>query len=63
MMRKLRKLFGQAPGYDRYTLKLIREMWPVIGKEIIEFVIEFFKIGKFHPTINMVTLIPKVTNR
>ena len=48
--------------YDGYNFNFIKNMWDVIGEEIVDFVLSFFENGVFPNEINMtwVTLILKV---
>ncbi|XP_075076893.1 uncharacterized protein LOC142163499 [Nicotiana tabacum] len=46
---------------DGYPAEFFKEYWPIIGKEVIEAVQQFFQTGKLLKEINCttVTLIPK----
>ncbi|XP_059284882.1 uncharacterized protein LOC132038189 [Lycium ferocissimum] len=54
----------KAPGSDGYPVEFFRQFWPLIGQDITEVVIHFFKNGKMLKEINSttVTLVPKVAN-
>jgi len=52
---------SKAPGYDDFNLKCLKHVWPIIGEEFSNYVIQFFDSGNMNPCINItwVTLIPK----
>ena len=54
----------EAPGFDGYNFKFIREMWDTIKDDIYEFVLDFFVTGSSvrHVNVTWVTLIPKSEN-
>ena len=53
---------SKSPGYDGFNFKFIKNMWEVIGGEIVNFVLNFFECGYFPNEINMmwVVLILKI---
>lgn len=55
---------SKAPGCDGYNALFFKKVWPIIGKDIIEAVLEFFSTGRMNKAINCttITLIPKVPN-
>jgi len=52
---------SKAPGYDGFNIKCIKHVWPIIGAEVSNFILQFFETGHLPPSINItwVTLIPK----
>lgn len=52
---------NKSPGYNGFNIKFVKEMWPIIGEEVIDFVRCFFQRGHFPKVINTtwITLIPK----
>jgi len=43
------------------NLKCIRRVWPIVGEQFCQYIINFFETGVFNPIINTtwITLIPK----
>lgn len=36
---------NKSPSYDGFNIKFIKEMWDVIGTDIVDFVLNFFYLG------------------
>lgn len=51
----------KTPGPDGYGTQFFKDSWSIIGKDIIEAVLEFFQSGKMLRAMNstIITLIPK----
>ncbi|KAK4383900.1 hypothetical protein Sango_3110100 [Sesamum angolense] len=52
----------KAPGPDGYSSGFYKAAWPVIGKEVVKAIVEFFSTGRLLKQVNttMLALIPKV---
>ncbi|KAL2252696.1 UNVERIFIED_CONTAM: hypothetical protein Sindi_0064300 [Sesamum indicum] len=51
----------KAPGPDGYSLGFYKAVWPVVGEEVTEAVLDFFSTGRILKQINttLLALIPK----
>ncbi|KAL0293622.1 UNVERIFIED_CONTAM: hypothetical protein Sradi_6926800 [Sesamum radiatum] len=54
----------KAPGPDGYSAGFYKAAWPVIGVEVTQAILEFFRTGRLLKQINttLISLIPKVNN-
>ncbi|KAH0746543.1 hypothetical protein KY285_008200 [Solanum tuberosum] len=54
----------RAPGCDGFNALFFKKAWPIIGDEVTEAILQFFRHGEMFKPINCttITLIPKVTN-
>ncbi|KAL0287556.1 UNVERIFIED_CONTAM: hypothetical protein Sradi_7121700 [Sesamum radiatum] len=54
----------RAPGPDGYSAGFYKAAWPVIGGEVTQAILEFFRTGRLLKQINttLISLIPKVSN-
>ncbi|KAL0439890.1 UNVERIFIED_CONTAM: hypothetical protein Slati_2472000 [Sesamum latifolium] len=54
----------KAPGPDGYSSGFFKAAWPVIGKEVIQAILDFFTTGRLLKQVNatLLSLIPKVQN-
>lgn len=52
----------KAPRCDGFNAYFFKKAWPIVGDEITEVILHFFKINWMYKTINCttVTLVPKV---
>jgi len=52
---------SKAPGYDGFNINCLRHVWPVIGEEFSQYILQFFETGILSPNVNTtwVTMIPK----
>ncbi|KAL0283744.1 UNVERIFIED_CONTAM: hypothetical protein Sradi_7218900 [Sesamum radiatum] len=54
----------KAPGPDGYSAGFYKAAWPVIGGEVTQAILDFFRTGRLLKQINatLISLIPKVSN-
>ncbi|KAK4381010.1 Retrovirus-related Pol polyprotein from type-2 retrotransposable element R2DM [Sesamum angolense] len=54
----------KAPGPDGFSSGFFKAAWPVVGEEVSNAIIDFFKTGRLLKQLNatLLTLIPKVRN-
>ncbi|KAL0285318.1 UNVERIFIED_CONTAM: hypothetical protein Sradi_7176900 [Sesamum radiatum] len=54
----------KAPGPDGYSAGFYKAAWPVIGGEVTQAILDFFRTGRLLKQINatLISLIPKVNN-
>ncbi|KAL0367065.1 UNVERIFIED_CONTAM: hypothetical protein Sradi_3596600 [Sesamum radiatum] len=54
----------KAPGPDGYSAGFYKAAWPVIGGEVTQAILEFFRTGRLLKQVNstLISLIPKVSN-
>lgn len=43
---------SKAPGYNGFNLRCLRKVWPIIGEEFSDYIINFFNTGNFHSSLN-----------
>ncbi|KAL0294577.1 UNVERIFIED_CONTAM: Retrovirus-related Pol polyprotein from type-1 retrotransposable element R2 [Sesamum radiatum] len=55
---------SKALGPDGYSAAFYKAAWPVIGEEVTQAILEFFRTGKLLKQVNatLISLIPKVNN-
>ncbi|KAL2933787.1 hypothetical protein RDABS01_016906 [Bienertia sinuspersici] len=55
---------NKAPGLDGYNSQFFKTAWPIVGKDIIQAITDFFANGKLlkEVSITTLTMVPKVPN-
>ncbi|KAL0401935.1 UNVERIFIED_CONTAM: hypothetical protein Slati_4223400 [Sesamum latifolium] len=54
----------KAPGPDGYSLGFFKAAWPIVGREVMKAIMNFFATGRLLKQVNstLISLIPKVNN-
>ena len=54
----------KAPGPNEFPIFFYKQLWPTVGKDIINAVSSFFRLGSMPREVNrtLIVLIPKVSN-